>query len=528
MNLRWLAAVLCPQDVALHPNFFSEEPVSCSSLLALVASASSREYTRATSSARVDNLPEAEGGGFEVLQAAEQSQSAGTVRAGAERLEVLLRDGVVSDDACAVAAALMAATAFGELDEHARAIALLQLVLDRAGDPGAAPAKRLLAAALLQQFSLREYELGVRNSSKAERVLVLLEGMSGAEFGRFKLSLGVSWTSARTVDSIIGVLRDAAESQRLNAQGFLTGEWRAYVTSQPVELLLRNQRNAVSGYRSFVKRAFERATGASPKVVLGSSSPDSEVYGSLLLYELSGSPAVRQWRTDLGALRYLASLGDGEPWARQDAIRLLRQGTDSKMLASAVRHTRSGGPLEALAADARQVMRTRLTPATLGTNELKVLESAAPGLEGAEASIALDGLLAARANQVDVPAGPGWRSWSVRVEEAWSAIVPLAQSAGRIDQIAALLLTELSSSTDSDELLDWAYARAARGISWDRITPATGTQWRNWLALSVNPTFEQVREVLSQSGAAPVEGLMRRSGSSCPRSVSRGLGVVRC
>jgi len=29
-------------------------------------------------------------------------------------------------------------------------------------------------------------------------------------------------------------------------------------------------------------------------------------------------------------------------------------------------------------------------------------------------------------------------------------------------------------------------------------------------------------------GAAPVEGLMRRSGSSCRRSVSRGLGVVRC
>jgi len=39
---------------------------------------------------------------------------------------------------------------------------------------------------------------------------------------------------------------------------------------------------------------------------------------------------------------------------------------------------------------------------------------------------------------------------------------------------------------------------------------------------------QALADVVIQLGAAPVEGLMRRSGSSCRRSVSRGLGVVRC
>src|SRR5690348_8743119 len=104
-DMQWLAAVLAPTDVAVHPNFADEERLTSATLLASAV-------TRGSTLARSRPLTPEQGstllGGLygQLVNAAEQSLTVGSVLDGARTLDALSQ-AVQLDLAAAVAAALL-------------------------------------------------------------------------------------------------------------------------------------------------------------------------------------------------------------------------------------------------------------------------------------------------------------------------------------------------------------------------------------------------------------------------------------
>ena len=510
MKLEWIAAALNPWDVSPHPNFMSSEVVTPPGLVGLLAQMRWPDFERLTKgdarseSASIGQVPHEvrQTGEMAVVRAVYDSLVVETAESGADRLRELSAEPDL-DAACRATAAIFASVSLCERDRHRDAIELLERILDslRGSDD---EDTAFVRAVILQQLAFRQYEFGVDSLEAATMVLELLSDVRPSHLSKFRLTRGVRWRSNHTVRLIIDELLAVADTHIVNLEGSLESDtWVRLVRSPSPELELRVRRWAEDGLSKYLDEVFREQTRSTSTTLFATDPVERGVYSTLLHYELVGaSPQARTRRAQLGRLRITRSAAQPDPtWSVEDGLRLLRHGSDFQALDLALRSTRAGGPLQALKANALQILANRMEPGRLGRPELSVLAAGAHLLMRPEASSALDHILSVRGQRSDSK----WESPSVLQEAIWETALELAGPAERLDEVAKGLLDEARRTEPRNELLVRSITRVAMKIEWEGTEESTRDEWASWLMSKPSPvTTALVDAVGAQVGVGDV------------------------
>lgn len=482
LDVSWVATLLAPQEFAPHPNFRAHKPLSAQATLAahLVPW---RKYNW------FSDIEESK-----ISRACIASMTTGTVEDGADELSRIARSNLRSDLALSATSALLAAVAYSELDMHDRAIALLTLIISQVRTHATSADLIIVLAVLLQQRSLRRYEIGDSNPEDASEAAQLLDLLVVTDITGVESASNRPLSSTEIWSHICEALKDAARSTLLALR---EGAFSANPPG-PTELLLRESWNRSSGYREYTEFVFERIADTQTHHLGGAPDRgDSSLSTGLMFTELLGHPIARTRRVELGVLRFILSTDDDNPAMTVEALRLFRQGRDVQKLISVLRRIRSHGPLTALRDSALQVLRARLTPNRLGGAELVLLEAAAELLTPDEAWGGLDSVLYCVDHPFKIADG-SWQAESSRLESVWLAATALAHVAGRVDDVAARLCTEVSRhGMSGDQLLDRLYGRVAESLDWEQVAATTVTRWRLWAGEGPSREWPALSSVLS-------------------------------
>jgi hypothetical protein len=482
MNLAWLAAVLRPRDVAVHPDFEAPGALTAPAYLAAIVLGEPWRFRRMRDGGPFDGIIESPDAGIRQVQRTLNSE---TLAQALSELSEELLTGRSDDPARTCALTLMACCAAVERDDYDLCVGMIdaQLLLTaRLKDAD----DRLVQAVLLQQKSLRLRDAGQRYEDASVSSLRLLADLDINDCSSFPLSPSASWNSAETLTEIVAALRDAAYSLfGLEVSG---EQWPDLVPSRKerlrardVKYLLDVDRREARTYSEFVSKLFDQRFRGDDTWSLGEPNIPDLFYSTLAL-ELLGHGYVYQARRDLAQLRFVQSSATRDYSHLDDALRLFRHGASPKELDLALRWLRAGGPLEAVSADARRIIRFRLQRERLRTVELRVLESAAELLAPSEAELALRAVFASLESGAP-PNLPGhWQADILKIEAAWRTAAALANSAGRADEVARRLLEETDSVAIEDQPRDIAIARAADNIDWDAVDTDLKDHWKEILA----------------------------------------------
>lgn len=483
-DLRWIAAVLNPRDVAPHPNFMSSEQLSPSSLLALVVQGRLVDYARLT---REDGDGEvryigADGAEDRLHRAAVAALSVGTVAEGATALASLVADHEELDPGAAASAALIGAVSFAEIDDRGDLFALLDLAIDRVSQ-GATPEDQFVHAALLVQRAMRLLEDGdVAAGRLASMAETLLDGIRLSSLASFPTSRSVSRSSASTLKMIVGSLRSSIRSTRYVAdQGWTGNGWQRLVRAVPATLNLLTTRTAVSSLEALASELAASTTLSNSQTWHADDPVDSQVWQVEIQFELLGDLGLaKAWRTTLGQLRLWRAPRGVDDWRTTDAVRLLRHAENVQGLESALRYLKLAGPLHAITDNARVVLERRADPTRLRAVELVLLREAGDLLPEDEASAACDLLIEALRSPGPVKLD-GVEAPVLRLERIWQALPVMAAVTGRGDEIAAVLLELVRGTRAPDFVVDRTLAQAAAALDWSALSPTTVAAWGDWL-----------------------------------------------
>lgn len=504
MNLAWLAAVLQPHDVALHPNFPDDEfdRSGPSRLAGLVIGDGWRTRRIAALAGDADD--------DDPVTLAAYCLDTDTIASGVGRLSSYLISGGASDLARGTALALMASSAAAELDDYPTCFRVLDVQINRVGDTKG-PDETLLRAALLQQRALRLQDAGQPHVEGALEAGKVALAITPERCSSFPTGPGVSWVSLQTVEQMRDTLLEAAASliplgasERAHAIGLAS---RQEMTRGGVSALtVRTARSKAEVYSKYVSRQFSTQYGRRSSTFGETSGPD--LFRSVLAYELAGHAAVYGARKELALLRLVQA--DAEDVDLADALRLLRHAAAKRELDLTLGRLRSAGPLSVLSRDARQILRTRTAPEMLRTVELRVLRQAADLLAPPEARVALDAVRAGleAGGPPDLPGE--WELLVLRKEVAWQAAVALANVCAAAAEVAELLLEEARQVTEYDQLFDQALMRAAAEVEWAIVPQELHAAW------------EQLLNDRSSEGILPAttEIVLARMGRSIPAAIS--------
>lgn len=505
MRLEWLAAVLRPEDIALHPNFSSLEDVP--KPYEALAAAVLGDPNRARWVAKfVNDSDESTDPATVAVLAAIQTLDFATINSATRQLAKILESSRF-DIAAMTALGLVAMAAAGEVEDITLCENISESILSlfpRKGDAG----HQLLRAAIMQQLSLRRRDFNRDWVSScafvADYCQSTIESPNNFDrFPDFDLSLGRNGSSSETIRHIIIGLRQSAwtlapsfdfnDKESALAKRFPAATERLrYERSE--QFLLAERRSAVQ-YSRYIEDVFNE-TFDSRTITWGRAAP--ELFPSTLTYELYGSGQVYAARKNLAVFRLTLSQSDYMNASQSDCLRLLRYTNSKKELQLAIAKIREGGPLAELSQDARSVLTNRLDPGLIRNGELQVLRGAADLLTQKESSDALDAVLAlikaGAQNNID----GYYESYKTRIEEPLRAAASLSNTADRRNHFTATAI-HLLSTLEYDEILDRGIARALRGLNWATMDKTTLDYWLSWSRtpnLKWTKTVELVRVLL--------------------------------
>jgi hypothetical protein len=502
MNLAWLAAVLRPRDVAPHPNF-RPEAIDPPAHLASVVLGEDWRWDQASYGEDRTLLLEPDVGVEQVQRSLRPETQAVAVE---ELSKKLLRE-KPSEPARACALTLLTCCALAELDDGNRCLALIEAQLAWTANAKTSD-ERLVQAVLLQQQSLRLRDQGRAHQDSSAAALMLLKEVNVRECTPFALSPGVSWSYQSTLTQIIEAIRVAAYSllpvhdleEIRDGWASLVPTWHERVRAPAVEQILRIDRERASVYRGFLSDQFTLRYQGGGRVVIGRRPRD--LFFTTLALELLGHANVYDARKELAEMRLLQVSLPRDRLIVDDALRLLRQAGATKELDLTLRSLRADGPLEALSVDARRILQMRHEWDSLRVVELKVLQAAAELLTRSEADLALHAVMDG-ARSGGPPNVPGKHELDTnRLETAWSTAASLANVAGRVNDVARLLLEEVISASVQDELRDAAVARALRVLSLNEMDEEVLATWKAALP-QTRSLFPATAGVLESSVLAP-------------------------
>nr|WP_127891986.1 hypothetical protein [Streptomyces sp. S10(2018)] len=482
MNLAWIAAVLQPHTVAIHPNFsdeeYSQEPVG--QLAALLIGG---DWARSVTSSDI------------AVSYAETLLRPETVSEGAEGLIREAFSGHGDDTARSVALSLLASFAAAEMEEYDKCDSFLTRMIDMTD--GTASGK-LARAALTQQRALRRRDAGSEYIQDVFDAASLLEDLEPAQFPPFAMGPGSNSTPEKAIESIIYALKRSTWS--LTPHGYDTKRpfesfpSRMNRLKMPLsERILRISTDRASVYSRHVRDGFTKHFTNSTSI--GRSTPD--LFHQTLAVELLGHGDVYQARRELATLRLVQYAEGASVSNLHVSIRLLRQAGATKELNSALERIRAAGPISALSRDARQIILRRSTHQRLRVPELAVLKAAAELMAPSEADKALEAVLASLAAGGPPNVAGASQHRIARLGMAWEAATALASSCRRGDEVAALLLREVRGGRQHTELLDSNVAKSVRALPWDEIGSSIKAQWSNWLSSDDAQNFKDTAETVA-------------------------------
>ncbi|WP_159393087.1 hypothetical protein [Streptomyces sp. SAT1] len=470
MNLAWIAAVLQPHTVAIHPNFsdeeYSREPAG--QLAALLIGGDWGISTR--------DLPSHDA----AVSYAEKILRPETVSEGAEGLMREALSHRSEDMARSAALALLAAFATAEMEEYDACDSLLSEMIDL---EDRSPSGRLVKAILTQQRALRRRDAGLDYIDDVFDAARLLEDVNTTQLPAFAMGPGASSTSEVALEKIIYSMKRSTWSltpyEYDTRRPFESFPGRMNRLKMPLsERMLRISTERASVYARQVRNSFTaHFTNAT---VVGRSRPD--LFHETLAVELLGHGEVYRARKDLATLRLVQYAEGADVDNLHVSIRLLRQAGATRELESALERLRAAGPLSALSRDARQILLRRSTPQRLRVPELVVLRAAAELMSPSEAEQALEVVLAS-ASAGGPPNVVGASQHRIdRCGVAWRTASALASTCHKGEAIAALLLREVRDVRRHTELLDSNVAKAINELPWEDVPDSIRSQWGEWLA----------------------------------------------
>lgn len=208
MNLAWLAAILSPRDVAIHPDFEERSRDLAPAFLAAVVLGDGWRLRRPATASEPWQQVSYPDPAIRYVQDTFRSE---TLEQGLAELSGILLDQEPDDIARNGALTLLACCAAAELDDYDTCEKLIKDQLRWTANIEH-PDNRLVRAALLQQRSLRFRDSGRPYEECSIEALRLLAGTDPTTYSEFELSQSVSWTSAETTAQIVSTIRDAAYS----------------------------------------------------------------------------------------------------------------------------------------------------------------------------------------------------------------------------------------------------------------------------------------------------------------------------
>jgi len=482
-DLTWLVALLSPRDIAIHPNFASQETASAPACLALLTSSQSASLARFQDSEKWRAVEEADPDGARVVGSVRSALSVGSVESGADELRSASRSHIKQRPTLAVVCAIVASTCYAEVDRLDEANATLHEPLHALGHPRDSVTS-LLAGALLANLALCEFDQGEQTSpTRAEEARAAFMSVSIDDLPGFPLSQGVAWDSATSLANVIELLLDGCAHH--SASYSTDFQPRLDLVRQPSARLAQRGRGRVAtGFMKHLQQELSDLfqTGGIIWAADGADG-DSELCEALFTAEFSGHPSTHSYRRLLGMHRFLRGTATGEEWLIRESVRLIRQSGDTKQLTPILHAIRNHGPLTVLQADALQVLSRRRTGPLLREVELNVLRSAALLLGKDASADAIRLLLATREYQA--PRTPRhWQLRSVRLGALWRTVVELARTADESAFVASTLFAEIRDA-EPDDTMDHEYARAVNRLERDgwgdvelqrRIESWTGSQ----------------------------------------------------
>lgn len=470
-ELSWLAAVLAPYDLAIHPNFASSEAVTGPSVLASIVAGRSAEF-------HGEDLPRVPGllpVDLEFLEPARDSLHPESILTGAQQLLEVARR--TDDVAKMTSATLLAVVGLMELDRIEESLGALHVAVNVVASSDDQD-RYLCLAALNQQLALRRYERAFDVDENLKACDAALDAVVISELSVFPTSEGVLADSAAVLTDVVAAMREGWLSLRSNRWGPGSDEsWLAAVRSQRSALLSRYLAIALTGHEKLVHDRFTaRADVGDESISFGHQNAESTVYRALLCVELLGHPSARRFRLDLGVTRTIDPDTAGDIGFRQDSIRLIRQARDKKGLDRALRLLRNEGPLVSIRDDARQIIESRSQRIPVDQFELRVLKEAGPLLDPVVASSAYSLASAYATDPPNIP-GTGWSADFVTVREGLDALRELAPSAGRQVEFIDFLIGRIKTARNSDEAKLDAIVRSALAIDWTTYPESVKSTW---------------------------------------------------
>ncbi|WP_139063669.1 hypothetical protein [Streptomyces zinciresistens] len=496
MNLAWIAAVLQPHDVAIHPNFrdesYSQDPVG--QLAALIIGG---DWGRALhDDFRSDEAVAYAGRSFFFETIAEGAE--GLIRQAFSRRQ--------KDVARSTALVLLASCALAEMEEYDKCDSILteMLMQTSKSSPGL-----LARAALLQQRALRRRDAGDAYVGDIFDAARILESLEAADLPEFRLGPGVSGSSVDTMRRTIYALKRSVWSltpheldDELPFSSFPSHFERL---KRPLsDRLLRIAADRASDYSQYMHRSFSRHYGRSQTVTIGQSPID--LFHEALAVELLGHAEVYRARRDLALLRLVQHAEGVETINIQDALRLLRHAGAAKELELTLEHFRSAGPLSVLSRDARQILLRRSSPTKLRVPELLVLKAAAEMMAPSEAEPALRVVLDSIAAGGPPDVVGSWQHPGLRLGAAWQTAAVLSWVCQKGGEVGALLLSEVRAKRSYDELHDQSFAKALELLPWSQIPGALKAEWESWMTSDSSQGLPDTLEAVSNGIGLPVVG----------------------
>ena len=499
MSLEALAAVLCPRDMAMHPNYPDDayDQTLPARLAALIMGGPFAEMARrrqpyADAAQSKDDLLLRE------IAAAFQLE---TTRVSAGELTSRLAALGRTELPLAVAVGLIASLAWTEAEEPKACLDLLETLL--AKNSGANEDELLLRAVTLQQLALRQFDFRVGEPTKqAGTAIAILRSLDVSRISPFNTGPGVAWTYIETLQNMMAGLVDSALSL-LPPESVATEDASERVWSfrlrQPRNYLAMTTATGESdALNRLLTQLFRGQFDMNTRTLGGVQAVD--LFPTQLLAEFYGHRDSLRLRQAVATLRLLDSGSPPEQIA--DCLRLLRQALANKELDTVLTRLVEGGPLTALATDARRILgRTRsLDVTTLGTPEMRVLGMAADVLTSVEAKIGY-GLV----RNLLIAGGPteGERAQELpvlRLASAWRAAASLAVASGQETDFAEYMLSASLALTHHDQLLDQSVAQALGRLDWAHVEVAVRDGWLEGLSRALVDMTTTAEEVFSALG----------------------------
>ncbi|GAA1440700.1 hypothetical protein [Leifsonia poae] len=500
-GVEWLAAVVAPWTVSIHPNFTA--PIkSDATRLALVVE---RRHYDSDEELVSDALASGEGYGTPLLAASSLSWE--LQEKATEGLFMRANDKRLSFGERAASAAFGALGLF-ELDRPEDAADALTR-LERTGrglDPrGFADSHNLIQAYLLLLLTARlqdarQFDLAREACTEC---LAILETIDRSTFEPFDVTEGISWGSDQVQIDILETLRRRALGEWGHLQFMRDDSWTEAVRSKATWIDYRvagvfEERDS----RVLLDEWEARYESNSGKIVMGRTPVSELAYAAYLIAELSGSTSLMsRAREVLGRLRLLT--GGNAIFDTREGIRLLRQADSTGPLQTALRFIRAEGPSDALYREARTVLDRSPSVDRVTETDLLVLDFASDLLDPDELHRGIQ--LAERLTEVEQLNGPA--GWSAN-DRMWRTLRSLVPGSGAESEIAEKAFRVAVEGVD--EPIVSTLGRVLEGIDWALVAEPIRNRWRDWYLESDDDTElrETVREKLELKRTGELRDLL--------------------